>query len=135
MMSEANRRKLDMALSSRGRHIGAVYKRTRIENGVRVQRAEVRFDGLAGCLRTPGGGSSRQTILVVDDGAIKSRLLTAREASRLMGLPDEYVLPQNFNEALHLTGDGVAVPVVRFLSQHVIEPILDGGRCYKAIAA
>ena len=135
MMSEANRRKLDMALSSRGRHIGAVYKRTRIENGVRVQRAEVRFDGLAGCLRTPGGGSSRQTILVVDDGAIKSRLLTAREASRLMGLPDEYVLPQNFNEALHLTGDGVAVPVVRFLSQHVIEPILDGGRGYKAIAA
>ena len=30
-----------------------VYRRMRVEDGQRVQRAEVRFDGLAGCLRTP----------------------------------------------------------------------------------
>ena len=41
-----------------------------------------------------------------------------------MGLPDEYMLPANYNEAYHLTGDGVAVPVVRFLTDQVLEPIL-----------
>lgn len=42
-----------------------------------------------------------------------------------MGLPDTYVLPANYNEAYHLTGDGVVVPVVRHLAQHIFEPILD----------
>ena len=31
-----------------------------------------------------------------------------------MGLPDDYRLPANVNEALALAGDGVVVPVVRF---------------------
>lgn len=42
-----------------------------------------------------------------------------------MGLPDSYKLPDRYNEAYHLTGDGVAVPVVRWLAAHVIEPLLD----------
>ena len=47
--------------------VGAVYRRTRPdENGIKRQRAEVRFDDVAGCLRTPAGGSSRQIILVVE---------------------------------------------------------------------
>ena len=41
-----------------------------------------------------------------------------------MGLPDEYKLPQNYNEAYHLTGDGVVVPVVRHLASSILEPIL-----------
>jgi DNA (cytosine-5)-methyltransferase 1 len=41
-----------------------------------------------------------------------------------MGLPDSYVLPDNYNEAYHLTGDGVAVPVVRFLAKEILEPVL-----------
>jgi DNA (cytosine-5)-methyltransferase 1 len=41
-----------------------------------------------------------------------------------MGLPDDYVLPSNYNEAYHLAGDGVAVPVVRFLASHILEPVL-----------
>jgi DNA (cytosine-5)-methyltransferase 1 len=41
-----------------------------------------------------------------------------------MGLPDEYRLPKNYNEAYHLTGDGVAVPVVRHLACHLFEPLL-----------
>ena len=69
------------------RWIGALYRRTRVENGVKVQRAEVRFDGVAGCLRTPSGGSSRQYILLVEGDKIRSRLLSARETARLMGLP------------------------------------------------
>ena len=41
-----------------------------------------------------------------------------------MGLPDDYQLPTNYNEAYHLTGDGVVVPVVRHLAEHLFEPIL-----------
>jgi DNA (cytosine-5)-methyltransferase 1 len=89
-----------------------------------VQRAEVRFDDVAGCLRTPAGGSSRQTIIVVDGAKVRTRLISTRETARLMGLQDEYKLPKNYNEAYHLTGDGVAVPVVRHLAEHLFEPIL-----------
>jgi DNA (cytosine-5)-methyltransferase 1 len=41
-----------------------------------------------------------------------------------MGLPDDYRLPKNYNETYHLTGDGVAVPVVRHLTRHLLEPLL-----------
>jgi DNA (cytosine-5)-methyltransferase 1 len=41
-----------------------------------------------------------------------------------MGLPDEYKLPANVNEALGLMGDGVAVPAVRFLAENFLEPLL-----------
>ena len=86
--------------------------------------AEVRFDGLAGCLRTPRGGSSRQAIVVVEDGRVRSRLLSSREAARLMGLPDSYRLPATATAALHVAGDGVAVPVVRWLAAELLEPLL-----------
>ena len=111
--------------ASSGRTVGAVFRRTRVENGHSTQRAEVRFDGLAGCLRTPRGGSSRQAIIVVEDGAIRSRLLTPREAARLMGLPDSYRLPTTSTAALHVAGDGVAVPVVRWLARELLEPLLN----------
>ncbi|MGR9343486.1 DNA cytosine methyltransferase [Rhizobium leguminosarum] len=123
-MSPINLAKVEAAKRAGRRMVGAVYKRTRVEDGVKYQRAEVRFDDLAGCLRTPSGGSSRQVIVVVDGNRIRSRLISSRETARLMGLPEGYVLPKNYNEAYHLTGDGVAVPVVRHLAQHVIEPLL-----------
>lgn len=126
MMNGVNRAKVEAARARPGRQIGTVYKRTRVENGIKAQRAEVRFDEIAGCLRTPGGGSSRQTIVVVEEGRVRTRLISARETARLMGLPDEYPLPARYNDAYHLTGDGVAVPVVRHLAEHVLEPILDG---------
>lgn len=108
-----------------GRTVGAVFRRTRKEGGRSVQRAEVRFDGLAGCLRTPRGGSSRQAIVVVGNGEVRSRLISPREAARLMGLPDSYRLPKTATGALHVAGDGVAVPVVRWLAQALLEPLLD----------
>ncbi len=105
--------------------IGGVYKRTRKdESGAKSQRGEVRFDGLAGCLRTPAGGSSRQSIVVIENDMVCSRLLSAREAGRPMGLPDDYALPANHNEAYRLVGDGVVVPVVRFIASSLLEPIL-----------
>jgi DNA (cytosine-5)-methyltransferase 1 len=125
MMSGINRAKLDEAQSAGRLMVGAVYKRTRAdEAGRKAQRAEIRFDDIAGCLRTPAGGSSRQTIVVVDGKNVRSRLISPRETARLMGLPEDYGLPANYNEAYHLTGDGVAVPVVRHLAEHIFEPLL-----------
>lgn len=125
MMSPTNLAKVEAAKRTGRRMVGGVYKRTRpVENGEKKQRAEVRFDDIAGCLRTPAGGSSRQTILVVDGSTVRSRLISTRETARLMGLSDDYKLPKNYNEAYHLTGDGVAVPVVRHLAKHILEPLL-----------
>lgn len=124
LMTPLNRAKIEAAQAAGGRAVGAVFRRTRPEPGGGVrQRAEVRFDGVAGCLRTPAGGSSRQTLVVVEAGRVRSRLLSPREAARLMGLRDDYVLPERLNAALHLLGDGVAVRAVRFLAAHVLEPL------------
>ncbi len=125
MMSDVNREKVNEAKSAGRRIVGAIYKRTRRDEvGRKVQRAEIRFDDIAGCLRTPAGGSSRQVIMVVNGKSVRSRLISPRETARLMGIPDSYALPSNYNEAYHLTGDGVAVPVVRHLARHIFEPLL-----------
>jgi DNA (cytosine-5)-methyltransferase 1 len=41
-----------------------------------------------------------------------------------MGLSDDYRLPRRYNEAYHLVGDGVAIPVVRFLADNLLRPLL-----------
>ena len=123
-MSPLQRARVDALRESGRREVGAVFRRIRIEHGERVQRAEARFDGIAGCLRTPTGGSSRQLLLFIEGDNIRSRLLTPREAARLMGVPDEYPLPASQTAALHLIGDAVCVPVVRWLSQHLLRPLV-----------
>ena len=121
MMAPLHRKKVLSAQQNGSLQVGTIYKRTR--NG--IQRAEVRFDGVAGCLRTPGGGSSRQTIMVVEGSSIRTRLISPREAARLMGLPENYILPSNYNEAYHLVGDGVVVPVVAHVNQNILLPVVN----------
>ncbi len=116
--------RLKAARASGERRVAAGFRRVRIENGLKTQRLELRFDGLAGCLRTPSGGSSRQYVIVCDGGTVRARRLTGREAARLMGLPDSYVLPASESAALKLIGDAVAVPVVRTLSDQLLRPAL-----------
>lgn len=136
MMSPLNLAKVNAAKRAGRRVVGGVYKRTRLnEKGVKVQRAEVRFDDISGCLRTPAGGSSRQVIVVIDGAKIRSRLISARETARLMGLDENYKLPRNYNEAYHLTGDGVAVPVVRHIAHHILEPLLGMAEAAERAAA
>ena len=125
MMIAGHIEKIEAAKRAGKRMVGGLYRRTRpTKDGGKVSRWEIRFDGLAGCLRVPTGGSSRQTVMIVEGDKVRSRLLSPREAARLMGLPDDYVLPANVNEALGLIGDGVVVPVVRFLAENILEPIL-----------
>jgi DNA (cytosine-5)-methyltransferase 1 len=54
--------------------------------------------------------------------------MTPREAARVMGLPDDYVLPERATAALKVVGDGVAPPVVSWLARAILEPALLGTR-------
>ncbi len=123
-MSVRQRAAVEALRKRKGTHVGAAFRRIRIEDGARVQRVEARFDGVAGCLRTPAGGSSRQMLLKIENGKALARLLNPREAARLMGLPDDYVLPARATAALKLAGDGVCVPVVRWIAEEILEPAL-----------
>ncbi|MGB0504733.1 MAG: DNA cytosine methyltransferase [Pikeienuella sp.] len=99
---------------------GAGYRRMRGAE----QRFEARYD-IAGCLRTAAGGSSRQFVLRISpNGEVGSRRITPREAARLMGLPENYKLPQAETTAFKLLGDGVAVPVVRYIAESLLKPLL-----------
>jgi DNA (cytosine-5)-methyltransferase 1 len=124
MLSERNLQKLRAAISSHRRVVGTGYKRIRREeDGQKHQRLEIRFDGVAGCLRTPNGGSSRQIVLIVSDETVKTRLMSIRETARLMGLRDTYQLLGSYNDAYRAMGDAVAVPVTRWLSEHLLAPL------------
>lgn len=122
-MSQLNLAKVKEAQYAGSKQIGTVYRRTRSEDGIKLQRTEIRFDGISGCLRTPIGGSSRQIVLVVYKKSIKTRLLSPREAARLMGVSDNYRLPANYNDAYHIMGDAVVVPVVSWLEKHLLRPL------------
>ena len=125
LMAPLHRKKVAESMKVGRRIVGTIYRRTRPDkNGEKRQRAEVRFDEISGCLRTPAGGSSRQAILVVEGKSARSRLLSPREAARLMGLSESYLLPDRYNDAYHVCGDGVCVQVVRHLASEVIEPLL-----------
>lgn len=100
------------------------YKRTR--NGRQV--LELRFDDVAGCLRTPEGGSSRQLLVIRDGERTSTRLLTVRETARLMGAGDDYVLVGSYNDGYKAMGDAVAAPAVRHLARTLLAPLVERAR-------
>jgi DNA (cytosine-5)-methyltransferase 1 len=93
-------------------------------NGKTVQRTEICVRGLAGCLRTPKGGGSRPRVIVVKGTDVRTRLLAPAEAASLMGLKSDYQLPEVYEYAFRVVGDGVAVPVVSFLRAKLLNPLL-----------
>lgn len=123
LMAPAQRARLETLKAASEPHVGAGYRRIRTAAARKQQRFEVRFDGVAGCLRTPAGGSSRQFVVDVRDGAVRTRLMIPRETARLMGLPDDFPLPAGSTKALRMTGDGVVVPVTRWLSRMLLMPL------------
>jgi DNA (cytosine-5)-methyltransferase 1 len=124
MMSDVHKQKLSEARKSGKRIVGTLSLRMRPSNGRTVQRAEICFRGLAGCLRTPKGGGSRPRVIVVKGGDVRTRLLSPPEAASLMGLKSSYQLPEVYDYAFRVIGDGVAVPVVSFLRAKLLNPLL-----------
>jgi DNA (cytosine-5)-methyltransferase 1 len=90
----------------------------RVRNGKSM--AELRTDGIAGCLRTPRGGSGRQILFKAGRGKFQVRLLTARECARLQGVPDDYIINVSLNQALFGFGDAVCVPVVEWIAKNYL---------------
>ncbi|MHC1760002.1 MAG: DNA cytosine methyltransferase [Negativicutes bacterium] len=115
MMPEAHRNKL-LAASDDDTVVATGYKRTRMGKQV----LEVRFDGIAGCLRTPEGGSSRQMLIMKRGGTISTRLLTVRETARLMGASEDFVIPGGYNDGYKAMGDAVAAPVAEYLGRQLL---------------
>jgi len=110
-------------MQAAGRPVAAVM----VEKGHRtlkyVRIATVRAD-TAFTLLASATGSSRQRLLVVDGAQLRIREFTPREVSRLMGAPETYIPPKDLTPAVAVMGDAVAVPVVRYLVQHLVEPLM-----------
>jgi DNA (cytosine-5)-methyltransferase 1 len=98
--------------------IGTIYRRVREGRS----RSEIRTDGLAGCLRTPRGGSSKQIVFVAGEGRVRMRWMNPREYARLQGCPD-YPITVDRNEALWGFGDAVCVPVISWIAENVLSQL------------
>ena len=112
-------------LDSMENAVATGYRRTR--NG--KQCLELRFDGVAGCLRTPEGGSSKQFLIVKRNGEVHARLISPREAARLMGAPDSFVLPDTYNDAYKAMGDAVVIPVATFIGASFLIKLAEAAYC------
>jgi DNA (cytosine-5)-methyltransferase 1 len=123
LIPDSHRERMNAAVN--GHHtVFPGYKRTR--SGKQV--LELRFDNVAGCLRTPRGGSSRQLLVVYREGKFETRLLTVRETARLMGVRDSYKILGTYNDGYKAMGDAVAVPAVRHLARHLLAPLAAGAQ-------
>lgn len=98
------------------------YRRTR--KGVAVW--EVRADDLSGCLRTARGGSSKQAVVKLGSGRMQVRWMTPVEYARLMGAGDYNLTGARDSQVLFGFGDAVAVPVVSWLAEHYLMPLIRG---------
>lgn len=121
MMKEEHRQRVERLATGKELSFRTFFRRRR-EDG---QRAEVRNDDLAGCLRTAVGGSGKQFLIQAGAGKIRMRAMTPREYARLQGVPDEYPITINGVQALTGFGDAVCVPAISWIAQHILTPLAD----------
>ena len=109
------------SLAQNPEEISRTFFRRRRRDG---QKAEVRKDDIAGCLRTAVGGSGKQFLVSVGAGKIRMRTLTPREYARLQGVPDSLpIKAATERQSLNAFGDAVCVPVVSWIADHVLTPV------------
>jgi len=122
-MSQRHRILVDKMIDAAGWSFGTVFRRVRAGRSM----AELRVDGIAGCLRTPRGGSGRQILVKAGFGEFHARLLTPKECARLMGAND-FTISGSLNQALFGFGDAVCVPVIHWIAQHYLEARIQESR-------
>ncbi|MBI4306588.1 MAG: DNA cytosine methyltransferase [Chloroflexi bacterium] len=122
-MNPIHRERLRSLGRAQGPRYATMYRRVRQGRAV----GEIRADGIAGCLRTPVGGSSVQFLVEIDSDRIRIRPMTAIEYGRLQGVTLD--LPAGFRErqGLHAFGDAVCVPAVRWLVGHAFQHLTESG--------
>ena len=126
LLNQMSPKHLDIAnkmIEGDGWSYGTVFRRVRIRDGKKKSMAELRTDGVAGCLRTPRGGSGRQILFKAGNGAYRARLLTPRECARLMGA-DDYKITAPQNQALFGFGDAVCVSVIEWIAKYYLNPLI-----------
>lgn len=119
-MSPRHKEVADKMINAPVYSYGTVFRRVR--NGSSM--AELRTDGVAGCLRTPRGGSGRQILFKAGNGQYYARLLTPRECARLMGV-DNFTINVPQNQALFGFGDAVCVPVIEWIAENYLNPVIN----------
>jgi DNA (cytosine-5)-methyltransferase 1 len=117
-MAVNHRATADEAIRKRRWTYGTIFRRVRAGRTV----AELRTDGISGCLRTPRGGSARQILFRAGYGRYDCRLLSPRECARLMGA-DEFRIDVRPNQALFGFGDAVCVPAIEWIITHYLMPL------------
>ncbi len=118
-MSERHAKRVREMMNSESYSYATAFRR--IRNGKSM--GEVRADGIAGCLRTPRGGSGRQILLKAGRGEFWARLLSPRECARLQGVPDSYQINVPPNQAFFGFGDAVCVPVIEWICENYLTPL------------
>lgn len=118
MMQTPSRSRVEEAVRRKQFAVGAAFRRTRQGK----TRLEVRFD-IAGCLRTPKGGSAKQIVVSVDPtSGVRMRWMTAREYARLQGAGD-YTIDVPPIQAMYGFGDAVCVPAITWIDENILTPL------------
>lgn len=120
-MSPVQRDRLDALVAAETVSARTAFRRTR--QGVPVW--EMRVEDISGCLRTARGGSSKQAVAVMGHGELKVRWMTGREYARLMGAGWFHLDGLRDSQVHYGFGDAVAVPVVTWVSEQALVPLID----------
>jgi len=119
-LSDVQKTRFDGLLAEDTVRYRTAYRRTR--QGVSVW--EIRKDGIAGCLRTTGGGSSKQALVRLGKGSRAIRWMTPREYANLMGAHEYKLLAGTPNQQLFGFGDAVVVDVIEWIGNNYLVPVL-----------
>ena len=117
-MSERHRAVAEAMIAGDEWSYGTIFRRVRRGRSM----AELRVDGVAGCLRTPKGGSGRQILFKAGRGRRRVRLLQPAECASLMGAPG-FQIATTLNQALFGFGDAVCADVVDWIAQVYLNPL------------
>ena len=117
-MTERHRMRASELISGHRGGVAAMYRRRRNKRTV----GEIRGDDIAGCLRTPQGGSSVQFLVDCRSGTVRIRPLTGVEYARLQGA-GSFPINVSDRQARMGFGDAVCVPAVRWLAQHAFSQL------------
>jgi DNA (cytosine-5)-methyltransferase 1 len=118
-MSDRHRVVANHMINSTTWSYGTVFRRMRNSRST----AELRVDGIAGCLRTPRGGSAKQILFKAGYGRYFARYITPRECARLMGT-DNYRITVPRDQALFGFGDAVCVSAIAWIAENYLNPLL-----------
>lgn len=126
--SPRHRALADSMMARRRWSYATAFRRVRRQpDGTKRSMGELRVDGVAGCLRTPKGGSGRQILFKAGYGKCAARLLTPRECARLMGA-DDFTIRVPDNQAFFGFGDAVCVPAISWIAENYLNPLLASRR-------